>query len=52
METITVAASRSSALSLWEMELLVGSTIVVVVLVSMVLVRLLRSRRQPHQPHA
>jgi hypothetical protein len=33
------------------MELLVGSTIVVVVLVSMVLARLLRSRRQPH-PHA
>ena len=51
METITVAASRNSALSLSEMELLVGSAIVVVVLVSMLLARVLRARRHP-QPRA
>ena len=48
METITVAASRPSAFSLSEMELLVGSAIVIVVLAWMVLARIRRDRHHPH----
>ncbi len=48
METITVAATRSSAFSLSEMEMLVGSAIVVAALVWMVLARVRRDRNQPH----
>jgi hypothetical protein len=51
VETITVAASRSSALGLSETVLLVGGVIVVVVLISMVFARLIRARRQS-QRHA
>lgn len=47
METITVAATRSSAFSLSEMEMLIGSAIVVAVLVWMVLSRVRRDRNQP-----
>ena len=45
METITVAASRSSALSLPEMELLVASAVVVALLAWLVLARLRRDRQ-------
>ena len=48
METITVAASRSSAFSLSEMEMLLGSALVLGLLVWMLLARLRRDR----QPHA
>jgi hypothetical protein len=48
VETITVAATRSSAFSLSEMEMLIGSAIVVAVLVWMVLSRMRRDRNQPH----
>ena len=48
METITVAATRSSGFGLSEMEMLVGSAVVVAVLVWMVLARARRDRR----PHA
>ena len=49
METITVTASRSSSMfSLSEMELLVGSAMVVVVLAWMVLARMRRDRNEPH----
>lgn len=48
METITVAASRSSALSLSEMEMLVGSAVVAALLVWMVLARIRRVRHSPH----
>ena len=49
METITVTASRSSSMfSLSEMELLVGSAMVVVVLAWMVLSRMRRDRNEPH----
>ena len=48
METITVAASRSSAFSLPEMELLVASAVVVVLLAWFVLARLRRDRQSPH----
>jgi len=48
VETITVAATRSSAFSLSEMEMLIGSAIVVAVLVWMVLSRVRRDRNQPH----
>jgi hypothetical protein len=48
VETITVAATRSSAFSLSEMEMLIGSAIVVVVLVWMLLSRMRRDRDQPH----
>jgi len=44
METVTVAASRGSVLSLSEMELLVGSAIVVAVLAWMVFARVRRAR--------
>jgi hypothetical protein len=47
VETITVAATRSSAFSLSEMEMLIGSAIVVAVLVWMVLSRMRRDRNQP-----
>ena len=48
METVTVAASRGSGFGLTEMEMLVGSAIVLAVLVWMVLSRARRDRR----PHA
>jgi hypothetical protein len=48
VETITIAATRSSGFSLSEMEMLVGSAIVLAVLVWMVLSRARRDRR----PHA
>ena len=48
METITVAASRSAEFSLSEMEMLVGSAIVIAVLVWMLLSRLRRDRNPPH----
>jgi hypothetical protein len=48
VETITVAATRSSGFSLSETEMLVGSTIVLAALVWMVLTRMRRDRR----PHA
>jgi len=47
VETITVAATRSSAFSLSEMEMLIGSAIVVAVLIWMVLSRVRRDRNQP-----
>ena len=49
METVVVTASRASAFSLSEMEMLVGSAVVMAVLVWMVLSR---GRRGSHQPHA
>jgi ABC-type nickel/cobalt efflux system permease component RcnA len=48
VETITVAASRSAEFSLSEMEMLVGSAIVIALLVWMLLSRLRRDRNQPH----
>jgi hypothetical protein len=48
VETVTVAASRGSALSLSEMEMLVGSAVVVALLVWMVLARIRRVRQSPH----
>jgi hypothetical protein len=47
VETITVAATRSSAFGVSEMEMLIGSAIVVAVLVWMVLSRVRRNRNQP-----
>ena len=47
METITVTAARTNAVSLSEMELLVGSAIVVVALAWMVLSRIRRDRHDP-----
>jgi hypothetical protein len=47
VQTITVVATRSSALSLSEMEMLVGSAIVIGVLVWMVLTRVRRDRHEP-----
>ena len=47
MQTITVTAERSSALSLSEMELLVGSAIVIGVLVWMVLSKMRRDHNEP-----
>ena len=47
METITVTASRGSMFSLSEMELLVGTAIVAVVLAWMVLSRMRRDRDDP-----
>jgi hypothetical protein len=46
VETITVAASRGSAFTLSEAEMMVGSAIVIVVLAWMVLARLRRDRQQ------
>jgi hypothetical protein len=48
VETITVAASRPSAFSLSETELLVGSAVVIVLLAWMLLARIRRDRHQPH----
>ena len=48
METITVAATRSAEFSLSEMEMLVGSAIVIALLAWMLLSRLRRDRNQPH----
>lgn len=49
METITVTAARGSNMfSLSEMELLVGSAMVVVVLAWMVVSRMRRDRHDPH----
>ena len=48
METITVAATRSNGFSLSEMEMLVGSAVVIAVLVWMLLSRVRRDRNQPH----
>jgi hypothetical protein len=48
VETVTVAAARSSGFGLTEMEMLVGSALVLAVLVWMVLSRARRDRR----PHA
>lgn len=48
METITVAATRSAEFSLSEMEMLVGSAIVIAVLVWMLLARVRRDRNEPH----
>jgi hypothetical protein len=49
VETITITASRgSSMISLSEMELLVGSAMVVVVLAWMVLTHIRRDRHGPH----
>jgi len=48
VQTITVAASRPSAFSLSETELLVGSAVVIVLLACMVLARIRRDRHQPH----
>jgi hypothetical protein len=47
MQTVTVMATRSSALSLSEMEMLVGSAIVIGALVWMVLARMRRDRHEP-----
>jgi hypothetical protein len=47
VQTITVVATRSSALSLSEMEMLVGSAIVIGALVWMVLARMRRDRHEP-----
>jgi hypothetical protein len=49
VETVVVTASRTSAMNLSEMEVLVGSVIVVALLAWMVLSR---ARRASHQPHA
>lgn len=48
METITVAASGSSVFSLQEMETLVGTALVVVLIAWALLARVRRDRHQPH----
>jgi hypothetical protein len=48
VETITVAATRSAEFSLSEMEMLVGSAVVIAVLVWMLLARVRRDRSEPH----
>jgi hypothetical protein len=48
VETVVVAASRGAEFSLSEMEMLVGSAIVLAVLVWMALSRSRRGRNQPH----
>ncbi len=48
METITVAAVRSPALGLSDMEMLIGSAIVIAALAWMVLSRVRRDRHEPH----
>ncbi len=47
VQTITITAARSSALSLSEMEMLVGSAIVIGVLVWMVLSKIRRDHNEP-----
>lgn len=49
METVVVTAARASAFSLSEMEMLVGSVVIVALLAWMVFSR---ARRSHHQPHA
>ncbi len=50
METITVTAARTSGpFSLSEMELLVGSAMVIAVLAWMLITRLRRDRQHTHQ---
>jgi hypothetical protein len=49
VETVVVTASRTSAFNLSEMEILVGSVIVIAVLAWMLIAR---GRRGSHQPHA
>jgi hypothetical protein len=49
VETVVVSASRVSAFNLSEMEMLVGSVIVLGLLAWMVMSR---GRRDSHQPHA
>ncbi len=48
MQTITVTASRGGMFSLSEMELLVGSAMVIGVLAWMVISRMRRDRHDPH----
>ena len=48
METIVVAASRSSTFGLSEMQMIVGSAVVVCVLAWMVLMRMRHDRHEPH----
>jgi hypothetical protein len=47
MQTVTIVATRSSAFSLSEMEMLLGSAIVIGALVWMVLSRMRRDRQEP-----
>jgi hypothetical protein len=49
VETVVVTASRTSAFNLSEMEILVGSVIVIALLAWMLISR---GRRGSHQPHA
>jgi hypothetical protein len=49
VETVVVTASRTSAFNLSEMEILVGSVVLIALLAWMVLSR---GRRGSHQPHA
>jgi hypothetical protein len=49
VETVVVTAARASAFSLSEMEMLVGSVVIVALLAWMVFSR---ARRGHHQPHA
>jgi len=44
VETITVSATRTSTFSMTDMELLVGSAVVIVVIAWMVLARMRRDR--------
>ena len=48
MQIVTVSAERSSAFSMSDMGILVGSALVIAVLAWMVLARLSRSRHQRH----
>jgi hypothetical protein len=48
VETVTVTASRASAFSLSEMEMLVGCAIVIAALAWMVLTHMRRDRHEPH----
>ena len=48
MQIVTVSAERSSAFSMSDMGILVGSALVIAVLAWMVLARLRRSRHQRH----
>jgi hypothetical protein len=49
VETVVITASRTSAFNLSEMEILVGSVIVIALLAWMLVAR---GRRGTHQPHA
>jgi uncharacterized membrane-anchored protein len=48
VETVTIAASRSSSLGVSETQLLVGSVVLIVVLAWMLLARIRRDRHEPH----